>query len=96
MKFFKINSRLCSIVFLFTCLFFCGILAWKIGEANAIESVWVAREKIVGAEPYTTVEQVNIGRGLLYGIPTFLISSLFSVTLTELYFSALSHFRGES
>lgn len=94
--FCKMRTQLCSLIFFFTCLLLCGILAWKIGEANAVTSVWVAREKIVGAEPYTTVEQIHVGRGLLFGVPVFLIGGLFSYALTALYDAALRFFRGSN
>lgn len=95
MKLLKMSSRLCGIIFLLTCLVLCGVLAWKIGAENAIESVWVPREKIIGAEPYTKIDQVNVQRGLLFGVPVFLVGSLFSLALSELFFAALTHFRGE-
>ncbi len=95
MKLFKLNTGLCSLIFFFSCLLLCGMLAWKIGEANAIETVWVAREKIVDAEPYTMVEKMNVGRGLLFGVPVFIIGGLCSIALSELYYAALSYFRGE-
>ena len=81
MKLFKLNTRVCSLIFLFSCLLLCGMFAWKIGEANAIETVWVARERIVDAEPYTMIEKINISRGLLFGVPVFIIGGLFSIAL---------------
>lgn len=95
-KRYKLSTKLCTAIFLLVCLVLCALLAWEIGSDAAIETVWVAREKIVGAEPYTTVEQVNVAKGLLYGIPVFVIGSLFSVTLAELYYAALRFFRGEN
>lgn len=96
MKLFKLSTKQCALIFFFSCLLLCGLLAWKIGEIAAIESIWVPREKIVGAEPYTQIEQVNIGRGLLFGIPIFMVGGLFSAALSELYYAALRYFRGES
>ncbi len=95
MKLFKLNPRFCSLVFLFTCLIVCGIIAWKIGEANAVDNVWVAREKIVDADPYVMIQKQNIARGLLFGAPVFVVGGLFSIALSQLYYAALCHFRGE-
>ena len=95
MKLLQTDSRSCGKIFFFICLLFCGLLAWKVGEANALKSVWVAREKIAGAAPYTMLEQINVWRGALWGIPTFLIGTLFSVALSRSYFAALNDFRGE-
>lgn len=92
----KLSTNFCTVIFLLVCLVLCALLAWNIGSDAAIETVWVAREKIVGAEPHTTVEQVNVAKGLLYGIPVFVIGSLFSVTLAELYYAALRFFRGDN
>lgn len=96
MKPFKLNTKVCTFLFLLICLIFCGVVAWEVGSDAAIETVWVAREKIVGAEPHTTVQQVNVTKGLLYGVPVFVVGGLFSVTLAELYYAALRFFRGEN
>lgn len=93
---FKLSTKVCTFLFLLICLIFCGIVAWDIGSDAAIESVLVAREKIVGAEPYLATEQVNVVKGLLHGVPVFVLGSLFSVTLAELYYAALRFFRGEN
>lgn len=95
-KRFHLNSKLCAFLFFLTALVLCALLAWNIGSDAAIETVWVAREKIIGAEPYTTIEQVNTAKGLLYGIPVFALGTGFSVALTELYYAALRFFRGEN
>lgn len=96
MKSFRLSTKLCTVLFLFSCLVFCGILAWDVGRSAAVETVLVAREKIVGAEPYMTVEQTNVAKGLLYGIPTFALGVAFSTTLTVLYDAALRFLRGEN
>lgn len=96
MKLFRFNSKLCSLLFFSACLILCGILAWSIGEAHATEAFWVAREKIAGAEPYTMIEQANVGRGLLFGIPAFILGGVLSAVLSELYYAALCFFRGEN
>lgn len=93
---FKLSTKLCTFLFLLICLIFCGIVAWEVGSDAAIETVWVAREKIVGAEPYLATKQVNVEKGLLYGVPVFVVGGLFSVTLAELYYAALRFFRGEN
>lgn len=92
----KLSTKLCTVIFLLVCLVLCALLAWNIGSDASIETVWVAREKIVGAEPHTTVEQVNVAKGLLYGIPVFILGTGFSVALTELYYAALRFFQGEN
>ena len=96
MKLFGCGTKCCAVLFFSACLLLWGILAWRIGAAEAMEIVWVAREKIVGAEPSVAVEQVNIGRGLLFGVPVFVIGGLISVALSELYYAALRYFRGET
>lgn len=96
MKSFRLSTKLCTFLFFFTCLVICGYLAWEVGQSAAVETVMVAREKIVGAEPYIAVEQTNVAKGLLYGIPTFAFGMIFSTTLTVLYDAALRFFRGEN
>lgn len=95
-KLFGINSKTCAWVFFLAALVLSGIAAWEEGSAAAVESVLVAREKIVGAEPYITVQQTNVVCGLLYGVPVFVLEGMFSATLAELYYAALRFFRGEN
>lgn len=95
-KRFRLSSKLCAFLFFLTALIVCGLLAWEIGSDAAVETIWVAREKIVGAEPHTKIEQVNLAKGLLSGVPVFVLGTGFSAALTELYYAALCFFRGEN
>ena len=41
------------------------------------------------------IQKQNIARGLLFGVPVFMVGGLFSIALSQLYYAALCHFRGE-
>lgn len=96
MRLFRWSTKNCTLIFFVAMLCICGLIAWNIGTVYAKEIVWVAREKITDAEPVLPLEQTNVIRGFLFGIPVFVAGFGASAVLAELYCAALSFFRGES
>ena len=95
-RLFRFDSKMCAFLFLFSMLCLWAIVAWKFGEVNATETIWVAREKITDAEANIPLQQVSVARGLMFGIPVFFVGGLLSVALTELFYAILRFFRGET
>ena len=96
MKLFGMPTKLCAVLLFCMGLIVSGLLAWRIGEAEALTTIWVAREKIMGAEANIPLQQVDVGRGLLFGVPAFLVGGLISAIVSELYYAALRFFRNET
>lgn len=96
MKLFGMPTKLCAFLLFCMGLIVSGLLAWRIGEAGALTTIWVAREKIMGAEANIPLQQVDVGRGLLFGVPAFLVGGLISAIVSELYYAALRFFRNET
>ena len=95
MKLFHIPTKACTLLFLLGCLALCALLAWHCGAAHGMETVWVAREKIVNAPATVPMEQFSAVKALAAAAPVFLGGVLFTLPLTALYRAALAHLRGE-
>lgn len=80
-------------LFLIGLLLLSALLAAQVGMDNCQEVVWVAREKIVGAEPTIPLHQKSLTRGLAFGLPVFAVGAVLSVPLTALYAAVLGFFR---
>ena len=92
---FGLGTKGCAYLFCFLSLCPWGYVAWGVGEGQATGMTWVALERIIDAEATVPLQQVDVGRGLMYGIPVFLFGSGLTIVLTELFYAALRFFRGE-
>lgn len=95
MKVFRCSTTMAARLLFFSGLVLWGVLAWRAGSAAAVVQVWVPREKIVGAQPYTVMEQVSLLRGLLAGASLFAAGTGLSYACCVLYAAALGRLRGE-
>ena len=111
MKKYKIRATIFAILLFIACLSISFAAAWQVGTAGAYETVYVPVERSEeendlpppgtimprSTEPEHTVpmEQLNIGRGIAFGAPVFVVGAMLSAALTELYYAALIYFRRE-
>ena len=108
MKKYKIRATVFAILLFVACLSISFAAAWQVGTVGAYETVYVPVERSEeendlptimprSTEPEHTVpmEQLNIGRGIAFGAPVFVVGAMLSAALTELYYAALIYFRRE-